>query len=169
MAYSDYERIAFKNGKHIKDLSAFNKPPFVMGGIIDLNITNYTEYADFGNGVWVGYYNSEVGQSGHRANRRRTMVEEYFVYKCNEYTAIFYIKNGNSLVALSGSRHYGNPFLHYYDRGLGAEQDKMILSECYFWLCSKVLNEILTALVIDKNVHPFDTENRLRKALRFKQ
>lgn len=64
MAYSDYGRIAFKNGKHIKDLSVFNKPPFIMGGMIDLSITNYTECADFGNGVGLVIIILKLGSLG---------------------------------------------------------------------------------------------------------
>lgn len=173
MAYSDYNTIIYKNGKHVKDMSVLDKIPFIerrYSGTIELRIpiNEYTEHFS-GTDCELGYVNLEVLRYGHRSKQSKCKKQEIFVYRAREYTAIFYIdKSSNtSIVVLSGNRHYANPYLHYYDSGEGTDFETRLLDQCYDWLCGTLLNEFLVVFKIDPLSHLYDVTERLHRALRF--
>lgn len=150
MAAIDYTQIIFHNGKlkreQYKELDNgeyINTVPFEFDRLGRLNFDDgenvYTSLVD-------GCFLEDIGAGYHLINSQSTA--ELICFETHRYNVIYYINRSKeeTYIVLGGYGHYMNPYIHFYNRGLPNEVERMLMSECYEWLMEDILNEVVDIL-----------------------
>lgn len=150
MAAIDYTQIIFHNGKLKREQykwldndECINTVPFEFDRLGRLNFDDgknvYTSLVD-------GCFLEDIGAGYHLMNSQSTA--ELICFETHRYNVIYYIDRSKeeTYIVLGGYGHYMNPYIHFYNRGLPNEVERMLMSECYEWLMEDVLNEVVDIL-----------------------
>lgn len=114
---------------------------------------------------------NKLGKYLHRETLRFYQKDdlEIFLYQCHEYNVTFYIHGDESYVLLGGYGHYLNPYTHFFHRGYGEEFERKMAKECYKWLCSDVLTDLLAYTDSADQDAVRERHKEIRRKLRFKK
>lgn len=140
MAAIDYTRIVFHNGKLMKKYYEIENDNFVsylpFDYSIDGSIYSHNKYIPKLKTIIKEYGKFKYGYD-------KELDVEIIVYECDDYNVIFYADHDDSYIMLGGYGHMQNPYTHFYDRGLPEEVECLLMSECFEWLMTDVMDNCI--------------------------
>ena len=143
MAAIDYTQIVFHNGKLMKKCYKIEDDKFIsylpfdysIHGTIDSNEKTYKYMPELKTIV--------KGDIRYRYGYSKEIDTEVIICETDNYNVIFYANGDDSYVMLGGYGHMVNPYTHFYNRGLPEEVECLLMSECFEWLITDVLDSCI--------------------------
>jgi hypothetical protein len=76
----------------------------------------------------------------------------YIEYPLQNFHCFFLFSGNTTYATLGGYGHYVQPYLHFINRGYGEKFEKKMLKECYRYLCSDILEDVVKMCWKEKSI-----------------